>query len=218
MLDFWKEVMQVDLLALEKTRTWKLVDLPPNVKRKGCRWVLKIKHNVDGTIQRYKGRLVAKGYTQIEGLAYFDTYSLVAKLTAFRLIIAFAYINHWQLHQLEVNNAFFHGELQEDVYMLLPRRIQAIKPYQVCKHTKSLYGQKQTSIKSYENFTYVLLHHHYIQATSNHFLFIKKTSTSFTVLLVYVDGIILAGNSLTQFQHIKSILDASFKIKDLGQL
>jgi len=83
---------------------------------------------------------------------------------------------------------------------------------------KSLYGLKQASRKWYEKLTSLLLQHHYIQATSDHSLFIKKTDSSFTILLVYVDDIILARNSLTKFDDIKSILHASFKIKDLGQL
>jgi len=72
-----------------------------------------------------------KGYTQIEGLDYFDTYSLVAKMTTIRLVIALASIHNWNLHQLDVNNAFLHGDLQEDVYMMLP------PTNQVCKLLKS---------------------------------------------------------------------------------
>lgn len=102
--------------------------------------------------------------------------------------------------------------------MLLPPIVQASKPNQVCKLTKSIYGLKQTSRKWYEKLTYVLLQHQYIPASSDHSLFIKKTSQSFIVLLVYVHDIILAGNSLHEFQHIKTILDTLFKIKDLGQL
>jgi len=102
--------------------------------------------------------------------------------------------------------------------MLLPHGIQVSKPNQVRNLTKSLYGLKQASRKLYEKLTFVFLHHQYIQAPSNHSLFIKITSQSFTVLLVYVDDIILAGSSLTECQHIKTILDTSFKIKDLDHL
>jgi hypothetical protein len=83
---------------------------------------------------------------------------------------------------------------------------------------KSLYSLKLASRKWYEKLTSILLQQHYIQATSDHSLVIKKTSSSFTVLLVYVDDIILARDSLSEFAHIKSILHASFKIKDLCQL
>jgi hypothetical protein len=207
-----------ELQALEKTGTWKLVDLPPNVKPIGCRWIYKVKFHADGTVERYKARLVAKGYNQIKGLDYFDTYSPVAKLTTVRLVIALSSIHNWHLHQLDVSTAFLHGDLQEDVYMVIPPGVKSTKPNQVCKLTKSLYGLKQASRKWYEKLTSVLYDQHYTQATSDHSLFVKKTPTSFTILLVYVDDILLAGNSLTEFDHIKSILDSLFTIKDLGLL
>jgi hypothetical protein len=215
--DCWRQAMQAELLALEKTGTWFLVDKPLHVKPIGCRWVYKVKHNADGTVERYKARLVAKGYNQIEGLDYFDTYSPVAKLTTVRLVIALASIHNWFLHQLDVNNAFLHGDLHEDVYMTPPPNVAA-KPNQVCKLVKSLYGLKQASRKWYEKLTSVLISHNYRQAASDHSLFTKQTASTFTVLLVYVDDIILAGNSLSEFVHIKTVLHSAFKIKDLGVL
>ena len=194
------------------------MDLPSQVKPIGCRRVYRIKYNADGSIERYKARLVAKGYNQIEGLDYFGTFSPVAKVTTVRLVIALASINHWFLHQLDVNNAFLHGDLQEDVYMKLPLGLSTSKPNQVCKLSKSLYGLKQASRKWYEKLTTLLISNGYKQAASDASLFIKSTSETFTVLLVYVDDIILAGNSLSEFQFIKNVLHQAFKIKDLGTL
>jgi hypothetical protein len=94
----WRQAMQSELLALERTGTWQVVDIPPNVTPIGCRWVYKVKLHADDTVERYKARLVAKGYNQIEGLDYFETYSPVAKVTSVRLIIALASINNWFLH------------------------------------------------------------------------------------------------------------------------
>jgi hypothetical protein len=210
--------MQAELLALERTGTWQVVDIPPNVTPIGCRWVYKVKLHADGTVERYKARLVAKGYNQIEGLDYFETYSPVAKVTSVCLIIALASINNWFLHQLDVNNAFLHGDLKEDVYMVIPPGVTNTKSNQVCKLNKSLYGLKQASRKWYEKLTSLLFQHQYIQAPSDHSLFIKKSDTTFTALLVYVDDVILVGNSLAEFQHIKSVLHNSFQIKDLGVL
>ncbi|PNY08632.1 retrovirus-related Pol polyprotein from transposon TNT 1-94 [Trifolium pratense] len=113
----WITAMNTELEALSNNHTWSLVDLPPHVKPIGCKWVYKIKHKDDGSIERFKARLVAKGYNQIEGIYYFDTFSPVAKLTTVRLLLALASIHNWHIRQLDVNNAFLHGELQEDVYM-----------------------------------------------------------------------------------------------------
>lgn len=104
--DNWLKVMNSELEAITINSTWKLVDLPPNVIHIRSKWVYKIKHNVDGTVERYKARLVAKGYSQIEGLDFFDTFSPVAKMSTVRVLLVVPSIKNWNLHQLDVNNAF----------------------------------------------------------------------------------------------------------------
>ncbi|CAJ2648060.1 unnamed protein product [Trifolium pratense] len=216
--DCWVQAMEAELKALAQNKTWIFVDAPPNIKPIGSRWVYKVKHKADGTIERYKARLVAKGYNQVEGIDFFETFSPVAKITTVRTLIALAAINSWHLHQLDVNNAFLHGDLHEDVYMSIPQGVKHNRPNQVCKLLKSLYGLKQASRKWYEKLTGVLIEHGYHQSLSDHSLFTFQNGTHFTALLVYVDDIILAGNSLDEFQRIKQLLDSQFKIKDLGQL
>jgi hypothetical protein len=210
--------MKLELEALDKNCTWKLVELPSHTKPIGCKWVYKIKHKADGTVERYKARLVAKGYNQIEGLDYFETFSPVAKLTTVRTLLAVAAIKNWHLHQLDVNNAFLHGDLQEDVYMKIPDGVHCSNPKLVCKLQKSLYGLKQASRKWYEKLTSLLITEGYTQSTSDYSLFTCFKEEKFTVLLVYVDDIILAGDSIAEFDRIKSVLDKAFKIKNLGQL
>jgi hypothetical protein len=214
----WVNAMNTELDALAKNHTWSLVDLPAHIKPIGSKWVYKIKHKADGSIERYKARLVAKGYNQVEGIDYFDTFSPVAKLTTVRVLIALASINNWFLHQLDVNNAFLHGELQEDVYMQVPEGVTCHKRNQVCKLKKSLYGLKQASRKWYEKLSNLLTTEGYTQSISDYSLFTKKFDQHFIAILVYVDDIIITGTSLTEIDRVKHILDTNFKIKDLGQL
>ena len=113
----WQKAMTNEIIALEQNQTWDLVLLPHNKSAIGCKCVYKVKFQADGKVERYKARLVAKGYTQQEGIDFFDTYSPVAKMTTVRVFLTIAAVNNWHLHQLDVDNAFLHGDLHEDVYM-----------------------------------------------------------------------------------------------------
>jgi hypothetical protein len=141
----WREAMQAEITAPEENHTWTLVDLPSHRTPIGCKWVYKVKFKSDGQIERYKACLVAKGYTQSEGIDYLETFSLVAKLTTARLFLALATAKGWHLHQLDVNNAFLHGTLDEEVYMKLPPGFSSQGESKVYKLNKFLYGLKQAS-------------------------------------------------------------------------
>ncbi|GJS06006.1 ribonuclease H-like domain-containing protein [Tanacetum coccineum] len=116
----WIEAMNNEMEALFRNKTWILVDLPPNRKTIGCKWLWKIKYKSTGEIERYKARLVAKGFSQRDGIDYEKTFSLVVKMVTVRCVISLAVHNNWPLFQLDVNNAFLYGDLHEDVYMDLP--------------------------------------------------------------------------------------------------
>jgi hypothetical protein len=195
--------MNVELLALAENHTWDVVDLPHGKHPIGCRWVYKIKYKADGSIERYKARLVAKGYTQMEGLDYFDTFSPVAKITTVRVLLAIAAIKGWHLEQLDVNNAFLHGDLNEEVYMCLPPGMFANSPSKVCRLHKSLYGLKQASRQWYSKLSSFLISIGYSQSQADHSLYIKASPCAFTALLVYVDDIVLAGDSTQEIQFVK---------------
>lgn len=133
--------MAAEVAALEANNTWFLTSLPTHKQPIGCKWVYKIKHKVDGSIERYKARLVTKGFTQREGLDYTKTFSPVAKMVSVKALLAVAIVKGWHLSQLDVNNAFLHGEVEEEVYMVLPPSFHS-KEEVVYNLNKSLYGLK----------------------------------------------------------------------------
>ncbi|GAA0139060.1 transmembrane signal receptor [Lithospermum erythrorhizon] len=114
--------------------------LPPGKKALGCKWVYKINNHSDGTIERLKTRLVIFGNHQVEGIDYNETFALVAKMVTMRTFLALAAARNWELHQMDVHNAFLHGDLHEEVYMKLPPGLAIDHPGMVCRLKKSLYG------------------------------------------------------------------------------
>lgn len=116
----WQQAMKLELHALESNHTWEVVPKPPDQHIVDYKWIFKIKYKPDRSIERYKGKLVAKGFTQTYGLDYFETYAPVAKMTTVRLLIVVAAAQDWFITQLDITNAFLHGHLPETVYMRLP--------------------------------------------------------------------------------------------------
>lgn len=217
-LDCWRKAMDAELQALQENHTWRVVDLPHGKVPIGCRWVYKVKYKLDGSIERYKARLVAKGYTQMEGVDYFDTFSPEAKITTVRVLLSIAAIKGWHLEQLDVNNAFLHGDLHEEVYMTMPPGISIDSSSKVCRLQKSLYGLKQASKQWYFKLSSFLISLGYAQSQADHSLYVKSHHNCFTAILVYVDDIVIAGSSLSEIAQVKQVLDQKFRIKDLGKL
>ena len=138
----WLQAMHDEYNALLRNKTWTLTSLPPGAKPVGCKWLFKNKYNVDGSLQRHKARLVAQGFTQIAGYDYNETYSPVVKPSTIRVVLLYVVTSAWPTHQIDVNNAFLNGDLQEDVYMKQPPGFEFASPNLVCKLQKSLYGLK----------------------------------------------------------------------------
>jgi hypothetical protein len=118
--DYWKEAVRSEMDSIMSNGTWEVVERPYGCKPMGCKWVLKKKLRPDGTIDKYKARLVAKDYTQNEGQDFFDNYSPVARLTTISLLLSLAASYGLLVHQMDVNTAFLNGELEEEIYMDQP--------------------------------------------------------------------------------------------------
>jgi len=157
----WCTAMNLELRALEANGTWELTSLPPGKRAIGCKWLYKAKFLSDGTIDKHKARLVVLGCKQKFDVDYQETFAPIAKMTTVRTLLAVAAMKNWFAYQMDVSNAFLHGDLHEEVYMALPPSysaygsaihpstapthplVRGISHGQVCKLLKSLYGLKQ---------------------------------------------------------------------------
>ena len=116
----WEQAMEAELQSLKKNHTWTLSDIPTGKKPISCKWVYKVKYKANGTLDKYKARLVARGFSQKEGINYEETFAPTAKMSTIRLVLSLAAQFNWKVHQMDVKSAFLNGDLQEEVYMMQP--------------------------------------------------------------------------------------------------
>ena len=185
----------------------------------GCKSVFTVKYNADGMVKRCKARLVAKGYTQTYGIDYEETFAPVAKANTIRVLLSLACNLDWPLFQLDVKNAFLNGKLEEEVYMDFPPGFETSNNKgKVCRLKKSLYGLKQSPRAWFEKFTSTIRQHGYQQAHADHTLFFKRSKEKISIVIVYVDDIVLTGDDMVELNNIKEKLSYVFEMKDLGHL
>jgi hypothetical protein len=211
--------MDDEISAPDKNKTWHLV--PPQHGRNiiDCKWVYKVKRKVDGSLDRYKARLVAKGLRQCYGINYEDTFSHVIKSSTIRIVLSIVVSRGWNLRQLDVQNTFLHGNLEEVVHMCQPPGYENKRmPNYVCKLDKALYSLKQAPRAWYSWLSKKLceLGFHASKADTSLFYFHHNDITMF--VLVYVDDIIIASSSQKAMKHLLHKLNQEFTLKYLGGL
>ena len=211
--------MDDEFQSLKKQATWSLVPLPPHKNVVTCKWVYKLKRHSDGSIARYKARLVSMGYFQQYGMDYDKTFSPMVKPTTVRILLALAIQFGWELRQLDVSNAFLHRVLKEEVYMAQPQGyVDPALPKHVYLLHKALYGLKQAPRAWFERFISQLLHIGFCASTADGNLFILRHGSSIVFLLLYVDDIIIIGNNSSFVSSVIKLLGVDFDLKDLGLL
>ncbi|PKU80138.1 Retrovirus-related Pol polyprotein from transposon TNT 1-94 [Dendrobium catenatum] len=215
----WRDAMSVEFQALQTQGTWDLVPPHPNQNVLGSKWIFRTKYLADGTISRYKARLVAQGFNQEYGLDYTETFSPVAKISTVRVLLIVALHHHWPLHQLDVSNAFLHGNLTHQVFMKQPPGFKDnINPTYVCCLKKALYGLKQSPREWYSTLSTYLQSLGFDFSSSDPSLLIYNKNGVSMYFLVYVDDILLTGNCNTSIQNLLKNLSSKFTVRDLGTM
>ncbi|WVZ62539.1 hypothetical protein U9M48_012278 [Paspalum notatum var. saurae] len=205
----WQLAMSEELVALYRTGTWDLVPLPSQVVPITSKWVFKIKTKSDGSIERYKARLVARGFQQAQGRDYDETFAPVAHMTT--VLLPGLYLK-WML-----KNAFLHGDLHDEVYMQPPPDVQAPSGY-VCRLRKALYGLKQAPRAWFQRFASVIHAAGFSSSDHDPALFIHVSPRGRTLLLLYVDDMLITGDDPDHISRVKQHLSEQFQMSNLGPL
>jgi hypothetical protein len=213
----WDAAMTEEYSSLIKNHTWDLVSLPKGRKLVRCKWIYKTKYAADGSVDKHKAHLVAKGFSQVEGIDYSETFAPVAKMNSIRLVLSLAASQGWSVYQMDVKSAFLHGDLDEEIYMEQPPGFVQDSSL-VCRLRRSLYGLKQAPRAWYEKMDSFLISSGFDRCHSDPTVYTQKHGTDLLILVLYVDDLILTGSSSSMIQSIQQALMGQFEMTDLGLL
>jgi hypothetical protein len=217
--EHWQEAMKREIAQLEKLRTWKLIKPPPDANIIGSDYIFRRKRNAEGKIASHKARVVAKGYAQVYGIDYYDTFAAGVKLTSERAILAHTARQNWEIHQTDVKSAYLNADLDEEIYMKPPPGyLKKGEEGLVCRLLKGLYGLKQAGRK-----WYLLLYKFFRSlgfscADADHSVFYIKSPTEPIIVGVSVDDMTIAAKLLKTIDWLKKELCQRFEISDLREL
>uniref|UniRef100_A0A2N9FHR1 Reverse transcriptase Ty1/copia-type domain-containing protein n=1 Tax=Fagus sylvatica TaxID=28930 RepID=A0A2N9FHR1_FAGSY len=215
----WRHAMNLEFDALLRNHTWTLVPSHPSQNLIGCKWVFRVKRKADGTVEWHKAKLVAKGFHQKFEVDYDETYSPVIKPTTVRTVLSLAISSGWSLRQIDIQNAFLHGNLSEEVFMSQPPGYKhPLYPNHVCKLQRAIYGLKQAPWALFSRLNNKLLDLGFHGSRSDSSLFIYKTKSLTMFILIYVDDIIITSSQLEAIDDLLLSLAHDFAVKDLGTL
>ncbi|CAM8988449.1 unnamed protein product [Rhodiola kirilowii] len=218
-VSFWKEAINDEMDSIIGNNTWILSDFPPGCKPLGCKWIFKKKMKVDGSVDKFKARLVIQGFREKEGIDFFDTYAPVARISNIRLLIALAAIKNLVVNQIDVKTAFLNGDLDEEIYMKQPEGfIMPGNENKVCKLIKSLYGMKQAPKQWHQKFDKVILSSGFKLNQADKCIYSQfDNSDNGVIICLYVDDMLIFGTDQKQVDLTKNFLSSSFAMKDMGE-
>jgi transposase InsO family protein len=214
----WMNAMTEEYQSIIKNDVWEVVPKPKNKDVVSSKWIYKIKHAADESIEKYKARFVARGFSQKEGIDYEETFAPVARYTSIRTIIALAAKMKWKLHQMDVKTTFLNGVIEEEVYIEQPQGFEVEdRKTHVCRLKKALYGLKQAPRAWYGRIDSFLTSLGFTKSKVDSNLYFKVMNDEPVVLLLYVDDLFLTGEE-NLITDCKRKLAAEFEMKDLGPM
>jgi hypothetical protein len=214
----WHEAMEDEMRSMIANQVWKLEEILEGVKTVGCKWVYKIKHDFKGNIDRFKTRLMAKGFTRREGIYYNETFLLVSSKDSFRIIMALVAHYDLELYQMDVKPTFLKGDLYENVYMAQPKGfVIEGKEKLRCHLTKFIYGLKQASRQWHLRFDETIRKFGLKKNEEDNCIYAKFKNEKFIFLVLYVDDILLVNSDVHLLLETKDFLSSHFDMKDLGE-
>jgi hypothetical protein len=214
----WMDAMTKEYQSIIKNDVCEVVPKPKNKDVVSSKWIYKIKHATDGSIEKHKARFVARGFSQKEGIDYEETFAHVARYTSIRTIIALAAKMKWKLHQMDVKTTFLNSVIEEEVYIEQPQGFEVEdRKTHVCKLKKALYGLKQAPRAWYGRIDSFLTSLGFTKSKVDHNLYFKVMNDEPVILLLYVDDLFLTREEKL-VTDCKKKLAAEFEMKDLGPL
>lgn len=214
---YWEEAMKSEFESLLENKTWTIEDVPEDKVPIKCKWVYALKRDANGKILKYKARLVARGFSQIEGIDYQETFAPVVRYTSIRFLLAIAAREDLNITQMDVETAFLNGKLEETIFMEQPIHFQD-GTKRSCKLLKSLYGLKQSSRVWNHTLHKVLIQYGLKRSVSDQCIYMKLDKEgSKMYVAIYVDDILIFHNDKESEEKLKKTLSKNFKMKQLGQ-
>ncbi len=215
--ELWRLSMDDEYKSLTENGTWELVEKPEGVKPIPMKWVYKIKRDANGNVERFKSRLVAKGFMQRHGVDFEEVYAPVSKHTTLRALLGVVAARDFELHQLDVKTAFLNGELEEEIYMQQPEGYEQGTSSTVCRLIKPIYGLRQAPRAWYQKLKKELEEMGFTASESDPALFYGEVDGERVWLIVWVDDILIAANGVERVEKVKKHLAAKFNVRDLGE-
>ena len=213
----WEVACDAEKRAFEHMGVYQVVPRPKGRRVVGSRWVFRVKRGPDGAILKYKARVVAQGFTQIEGVDYDETFAPVAKLTSLRVILALTAEYNLEVHQMDVKSAYLNGELKEEIYMEPPPGFDT-PDGMVFRLVKAVYGTKQGGRVWYEDIRKTLEEMGYHHTEADHAVFVRAADDFPSILALYVDDITMASKDIRGIERDKEKLKARYQMTDLGEI